>query len=353
MGKRVGGCIVLLIVFLALCVLSFTGWSISWQRWYFVWHERLRSALVGWYPKMIQPTLRITAQSAALVGGAEKKVLLAYFGTLERSIDYTAKSHWKHVIKPLVDHGYSVDIAAFHLVPDSMVVNGESVAHKDFFDYVMPDFYASEQQSAVDERVRAYKTEHCKDERCGFKHAQATVANAFRQMYSERQLACMLANLSDSYQFGVVLGPDFYLLNHLDITAIERALESDESAVVVSDYYQEHQQAVSDGYYIAKPENLVKMLSMWDSFQILNSKSENLIYEEFVSKYSKSQNLKPVRMPLAYTKIRNNNGYDRMRYLQESYAASLNAALQTEILENFRAMVAEYPQLYYTRWRRN
>ena len=125
--------------------------------------------------------------------------------------------------------------------------------------------------------------------------------------------------------------------------------------VAVSDQKSSGTYKVPNGFYVAKPENLVKMLSTYYSLpEILSGASKSgysINYEESIEQNANLRQLLLYKIPFAYTKIRNNTGFKRLQFMRFENLNNKLDLLQRELIQNAKDMCRRYPELFFISFR--
>jgi hypothetical protein len=223
----------------------------------------------------------------------KSKIIVCLFGVIPRSIKYTWKTIQQNIIKPLQKE-YIVDIYIFNLDVEENKVDGVKLNQKDI-DIIPYDYKEVEKQSEIDkdisETVKKYKF------RSDYSHY--TSMNACRQLYSEYRFGKFLEKNKNKYEGAIVCGPDFYIINKLNLNDFKDSLKN--KNIYTTD--TNDAQGYTNGFYFGKPEVLVKILNRYTYFYTF---PENKDYEFLLKQSFIKHNIKRIVTDMIFFKIRAN-----------------------------------------------
>ena len=221
------------------------------------------------------------------------KALFATYGVLGRSNGCTVQSHQINVVDVLSKQGYDVDLYAFDLVGervDNEPIDRALVTRQ----YGGVDVFEERLDAEVDAELDALcydskctldlststarheSVAACTPSKCSFqggtsaKHAEfakmythpSVERNCVRQIYSASRVANYIRSSNERYEVVVALSPDFFLAYPLDPVQIAQAASNPK--LLFTSSHQDTHGGVSNGFYLARPETVVDLLSRFD-----------------------------------------------------------------------------------------
>jgi hypothetical protein len=235
------------------------------------------------------------------------KICLCFFGVIPRSIKYTIKSIEDNIIKQL-QQKYIIDIFVFNLNVENTKVDGNILNQRDV-NLINYTFYEEEKQSHLDIEIKKlYDMGICK---MRYDYSKETIINSIRQMYSEYKVGCFLERNKDKYKGAVICGPDYYIVNKLDINTDYFSYDNAIFTTRVNDA-----QGITNGFYIGTINSLVPVLKRYN--KITEYLPTDKDYENIVKRAFDKNNIICNKIGLLFVKIRSSKkiarqGIFRMR----------------------------------------
>lgn len=193
-------------------------------------------------------------------------VVVCLFGVIQRSIRVTWPVIAARVVNHLRQHHIKVSVYVFSLDIgfDRTLVDGCHLEPSDV--RLIPyDVLEVERQVDVDTAIDAQCTPSL--QKCPLLAIQnvsnAVRRNALRQMYSEAAVGRYLSRRGAAYDIGIVIGPDYYLLRNVSMSAVNKASRAPKS-VFTSHAYQAG--GYTNGYYIGQIRPLSRILRRAEDF---------------------------------------------------------------------------------------
>lgn len=200
------------------------------------------------------------------------RVVLCLFGVIQRSIRFTWPAIAGRIVRHLQREGMAVSIYVFSLNVGDAVVDGCHMEESDL--RLIPyDTLEVVGQSALDADIDAactptlsrcpiYKVSNLyTSAKQNFSHAIRR--NAIRQLLSEAAVGRYLERHSSQFDAAVVIGPDFFPLDHINVSDL-RLATSHRNAVFVSPAYQHG--GITNGFYVGKPAPVARILRRGEDF---------------------------------------------------------------------------------------
>ena len=154
----------------------------------------------------------------------EKKIIISFFGVVSRSIRYTHKSIKENLIDILIKNGYSVDIYVFNNNVEKCKVD-KCFTNNNDYKLLNPTFFEEITQKRLDNKIKkTIQSKEIRTKMSYYKHAKnykQIVQNCLRQMYSEEMVGNFLEANKNKYDLSIVCGPDFYLIQPINIIELE------------------------------------------------------------------------------------------------------------------------------------
>jgi len=247
---------------------------------------------------IIYQSYKITEQFTDVNKNNKKKIIVCLFGVIPRSIKYTWNSINKNIVQPLKTN-YDVDIYVFNLNVEDTKVDGVKLNQKDV-DIIPYDYKEEEIQSSYDKNIiKICNKIDCKIQ----KYNPNTVKNSIRQMYSEYRVGKFLEKNKNKYEGAVICGPDYYILNKININDFKESVKSKDS-IFLTQVNNGGYDGYTNGIYFGNINNLNKMLFRYEELSryIPNPKD----YEYILKNACDNKNLKVQISDIIFFKIRAN-----------------------------------------------
>ena len=185
------------------------------------------------------------------------KIVVCFFGVVSRSIQYTHNNLKSNLINILKKH-YDVDIYTFNNNIEDEQIDGVTV--KNNVAILNSTFLEEETQSFID----AIINENIKTEKIDVKmrgdYSKKNVTNSIRQMYAEEKIGNFLLNHTNDYKCAVVCGPDYYLLNNINLKHVTDSINNTSSVYTTT---VNDGQGFTNGFYIGSLLPLTKILKRY------------------------------------------------------------------------------------------
>ena len=221
------------------------------------------------------------------------KICLCFFGVIPRSIKYTIESIEHNIIKQLKQK-YIIDIFVFNLNVENTRVDGTILNQKDI-NLINYTFYEEEKQSDLDIEIKKlYDMGICKMRN---DYSNRQILNSIRQMYSEYKVGCFLEKNKDNYKGAVICGPDYYIVNNLDINTDYFSYDNTIYTTRVNDA-----QGITNGFYIGTINSLVPVLKRYKN--ITEYLPTDKDYENILKRAFDKNNIIRKKIDLLFVKIR-------------------------------------------------
>ena len=240
------------------------------------------------------------------------KVCLCFFGVIPRSIRYTIESIKYNIIQEL-EKKFIVDIYVFNLNVGNTKVDNCVLNQTDnnLIDYT---FYEEHNQSELDiELDELYKKGICKMRR---DYGEKEIRNALRQMYSEYRVGCFLEKNKDNYKGAIICGPDYYILNKLDLNTDYFSKNNTVYTTKVNDA-----QGITNGFYLGNIQSIIPILKRYN--QITKYLPTNKDYENVLMMSFIKNNIICKKIDLLFVKIRSNRIIARQGIMQNKQYTNL------------------------------
>lgn len=245
-------------VFSVLFVLFFLAITVTY-RVFNSKHHGVVSSVTLYHPPQLVLKKKYEVKKQALVG---------IYGVLARSFIETNGSIHRHIIVPLVESGYDVDVYIFDVVVDGFV-DGVSVNRNTTMSSVR-QFHPSvvyEQMDSV--RVDDHVKKMCGTvSACSFRYDAeennpTLTANAFRQLYSENQVALHASRHKKRYDVVVATCADNYFVQNISLVDVERA--QSKSVLVLLTQLNEGE-GYTNGFVIGGLKAFTAVMSRFDHY---------------------------------------------------------------------------------------
>jgi hypothetical protein len=226
-----------------------------------------------------------------------EKILLAHFGVISRSIDKTWKTIKTNILDVLLLHNYVVDIYLFNIdIQDSLIDNVTIPNRVNIIPYT---YLETELQTEIDQKL--FNTPD-NDLKKFIYTDETTMKNVYRQLYSESKIASFLSCHGNNYKKVIVCGPDFYLLDKLDINLIKTTHHDIYTSYILDS------NGYTNGLYLAKPNIIMKILNR---INLINLIDKEYTYEKFLKFAFNHYKLSRQNIGISFIKIRANGFYKR------------------------------------------
>lgn len=243
----------------------------------------------------------------------KKRICVCFFGVIGRSIRFTYEKMVERMIDPLKEV-YDVDIYVFNLDVGTTVVDGRPVNAMNY-NIIKMTYYEEYKQDELDDELDAlHQTGMFKMRR---DYTAISIRNAVRQMYSECRVGMFLDNNRDRYSAAIVCGPDYYLLNRINMYDVERCMN--EVDVVYTTDVNEGD-GYTNGFYIGHLTPMVNILKRYEIIDQLMPTTRD--YEYLLKRTFEIYGIKRKLTDMLFVKIRNNDTIRRqgkMRYAKYRY----------------------------------
>jgi hypothetical protein len=244
-----------------------------------------------------------------------EKVCLCFFGVIPRSIKYTIKSIEDNIINQLREK-YIVDIFIFNLNVEHTKVDNNILNQKDI-NLIKYNFYEETKQTDLDLEInKLFDSGICK---MRTDYTQEMIRNSIRQMYSEYRVGCFLEKNKSQYKGAVICGPDYYIVNKLNINCNYFLNNNEIYTTCVNDA-----QGITNGFYIGKIDALVPVLKRYNKIKEYLPTDKD--YENVLKRSFDKNNIVCKKIDLLFLKIRSNKYIARqgiMRQTKYNYIVDL------------------------------
>ena len=261
-----------------------------------------------------------------------KKIILCFFGVIPRSIKYTYQSIKKNIIDILKEK-YVIEIYVFNLNIEDTPIDGKIVNQEDVkiipYDYIEEVY---QRNLDIELKKRNFFTA-----RLFTRHdyTQATAINCFRQLYSEYKVGSFLEKNINNYDIAIVIGPDFYIANQINIDEIETSYINNQFYTTVAN----DAQGYTNGFYFGRPEVLIKPLKRLE--EINKYLPTNRDYEYVLQLSVDKNNIVRNISSLLFFKIRANKKIFFCT-INEKYCKLFSADAFNKILNVYNKLIQEY-----------
>lgn len=228
---------------------------------------------------------------------SKHRVVVCLFGVLGRSIRYTHPSIKQFVIDELAKK-YSVDVYAFDLDVGNDLVDCRAVKSGEIYQLLPIDYHETKRQEDLDQEIRRRFTGRL-SMRCDYSPTE--VMNAVRCMHSENSVGDWLAEKHDEYDSVVVCGPDYWLLNPVNLEHVQDTID-DKNIVYTT--LANPAEGYTNGFYIGSTQAVVKILrrvSLLDRMLPTTRDYEYILWAAFFE-----SNVKQSDTDTLFFKVRNN-----------------------------------------------
>lgn len=243
-----------------------------------------------------------------------KRIALCLFGVIPRSIKYTYGSIQNNIIDELSKY-YYVDIIVFNLNTENDPVDTVILNQDDVKIISNINQYEEEYQTNVDKKIKAqYGEVNGPILKMRSDYPPIQIQNAARQMYSEYRVGQMLNQVKEKYATSIVCGPDYFILNPIDINHVKNTIENTNliytSKVNVGNGY-------TNGFYIGHPQPMIKLLSR---YSVINKMfPTNKDYEYTVKYMIENERITHNVTGIVFFKVRANKYISRQGIMISKY----------------------------------
>lgn len=205
------------------------------------------------------------------------RVAVCFFGVIPRSIRYTYESIVANIIDPLKEK-YEVDIYVFNLDVGDTPVDDMPLCGSDV-SIIPATCLEQRSQHEVDKELDCLVAAGICKMRSDY--TPKSIRNSLRQMYSEYRVGKWLEENQSRYKAAVVCGPDYYILNKLNMTEVDKSMCGGgcmyTSAVNDAGGY-------TNGFYIGSLSPMINILKRYEIINRLlptNNDYEHLVKRAF------------------------------------------------------------------------
>lgn len=227
------------------------------------------------------------------------KVLLAFYGVVSRSIEHTYPSIKKNMIDILHDN-YDLDIYIFNNNIENNLIDN-TIVDNNMINIIPYTIKEEKTQTTIDNEIREYINKYNVNTKMRSDYTENTIKNSLRQMYSEEQVGIYIENNPNKYKCIIVCGPDYYLLNKLNIKYIDNIIKGEKCVYTTN---VNDAMGYTNGLYIGQPINITKILKR---FSIVNKLlPTNKDYEYLLKHVFISNKIERQILDIDFVKIRAN-----------------------------------------------
>ena len=228
-----------------------------------------------------------------------KKIIICFFGTCSRSIKYT-HNNLKDKLINIVKKEYEVDIYIFNNNVEGIKIDNV-IQNNDDVKLLQSDFYEEEKQSFIDENIKNKINSNNIQTIMRNDYSKNSILNSIRQMYSEEKIGDFLNNHKDNYDCAIICGPDYYLLNNINLEHINNSVNHYDSIYTTN---VNDAQGYTNGLYIGSLHPLIKILKRFSILEKLLPTNKD--YEYLLKKTFDMYNIKRLITDTKFLKIRSN-----------------------------------------------
>ena len=260
---------------------------------------------------------------------SKKRICVCFFGVIGRSIRFTYKSFLKNLIEPLKKDN-RVDVYVFNLDVGTKLVDNNSI-NAMHYRIIKADYCEHYRQDVLDKELQVYYRKGI----CRFRRGYSLphIRNALRQIYSEYRVGMFLEKHINDYDSAIVCGPDYYLLQEINIKDVEDSMNNDSSVytTVVNDG-----QGYTNGFYIGSLNPMIKILKRYELLtELLPTKKD---YEFLLKKTFEIYNISRKITNMLFVKVRNSGAIARQGIMQRQSRRGLVNSIR---LINFTELQAQ------------
>jgi len=245
------------------------------------------------------------------------KVIICFFGVVSRSIKFTYKNLNDKLIN-IVKQNYDVDIYIFNNNVKNEIVDGIQ-QNNDDVELLQRTFIEEKTQYDIDNEIN--NKIKSKNIICKMRHDydKNMIINAIRQMYSEHQIGLFLEKYND-YKCAIVCGPDYYLLNNVNLEDIKNSINND---TIVYTTRVNDAQGYTNGFYIGSLKPIIKILKRYSILEQLLPTNKD--YEYLLKKSFEINKINRMITDTLFVKIRSNKHIARQGIMnQNKYTNIIN-----------------------------
>lgn len=201
------------------------------------------------------------------------KVLIAFYGVISRSLEYTYDKLKENLIDVLKSK-YQVDIYGFNNNVHGKYVDGIK-QNNNITDLIKYTVKEEKTQDEIDSIIKTtIKLKNIKVKMVET-YKPSIIKNCIRQMYSEEQIGKFIENHKDKYDCVVVCGPDYYLLKPINIRHVNNIINK-KNYVYTADLADVG--GYTNGFYIGQPSQIIKIISRFSILDYLLPTDKNYEY---------------------------------------------------------------------------
>jgi hypothetical protein len=227
------------------------------------------------------------------------KIAICFFGVVPRSIKWTYLSILERIIKP-IKNKYKVDIYVFNMNVSDTKVDGVKLDQENC-KILECDFFEERRQANVNEDINKFCSIYPCEMSYGSLSDKGTI-NSIRTMYSEYRVGLFLEKHIDIYEVAVVISPDFFFRNEINIDDIEKCKV--DSKVIYTTNNHDGIDGYTDGLYIGKSKDLIPVLKRYEIKEKYISPKNN--YERILKESFTDNGIERRITNLEFCKIRAN-----------------------------------------------
>ena len=247
------------------------------------------------------------------------KIVICFFGVIARSIRYT-HSNLKMMLINAARKDYDVDVYVFNNNIEDTPIDSTIVDNDDKI-LLRADYVEEEKQVLIDENIDNFiKT---KNITCIMRgdYSPPIVRNAIRQMYSEDKVGDFLERNKDKYKCAIVCGPDYFLLNKVNLADVQSSIEL--PVVYTADVNNGgtwingvRYSGYTNGFYIGAPHLLIKILKRYSMLdRLLPTKCD---YESLLKLVFHANKIQHRFTDSKFFKVRSNRDVDRQGVMEHN-----------------------------------
>lgn len=249
------------------------------------------------------------------------KICICFFGVIPRSIRYTIKSIEEKIINQ-IEKKFKYDIFVFNLNVENTKVDNCILDQKDV-NLINYTFYEETKQSVLDIEInKLFDKGICKMRR---DYSIGTIRNSLRQMYSEYRVGCFLEKNKDKYKGAVICGPDYYIVNNLNIQENYFYNNNVVYTTKVNDA-----QGITNGFYIGNINSLIPILKRYSKISEYLPTDKD--YENVLQKSFEKNNIVCKKIDLLFVKIRSSKFIARQGIMRKPEYDNIINLIQNKLL---------------------
>lgn len=239
------------------------------------------------------------------------RVIICFFGVVSRSIKFTYKNLDDKLIN-IVKQNYDVDIYIFNNNVKNEIVDGIQQNNIDV-ELLQRTFIEENTQYDIDNEINNQITS--KNIICEMRHDydKNTIINAIRQMYSEYRVGLFLEKYINEYKCAIVCGPDYYLLNNVNLEDIKNSINNE---TIVYTTRVNDAQGYTNGFYIGSLKPMIKILKRYSILEQLLPTNKD--YEYLLKKSFEINKINRMITDTLFVKIRSNKNIARQGIMNEN-----------------------------------